>query len=726
MQETKIQRKDLNDEMVMIPNWDVFLSLPVHKKGYSGVAIFTRKSSCCPIRAEEGITGVLTSPTQSVKYRDLPPSEQIGGYPRPGQLLGTYDDATLDSEGRCVIVEFPAFVLLGVYSPAMRDETRVNFRTDFFHAIDVRVRNLVAEGKQVILTGDLNVTPAIIDSGPHREAMLKGEVTMDDFLDSQCRRIFNQLVDGGKFRGARDEGRDAPLLWDLCRYFNPEREGMYTCWDTRTNARPANFGSRIDFILCTDGLRDWVRHANIMEHLLGSDHCPVYADFNKILPSRVTRFSQLPEHAQSDTVGNSYMLDFMNPAGVYAQGTRLRDWAASDLLPQSAQMMPEFRGRQSIRNMFMRLRAVNPTGESKSVDAASSETPPTATSSQSSLPLSSTHDSPVKSSVSNSSKTMRRLPPVPQPVVLVQAAESAQREAMMWLESPSPLSLSGTGGEDGLPKASQDYMLSAPESADTRFPSPAKRREPSVPSTTSTSLMPPTKKSKASGPSRKPAAKPSLGKPAASTPSTATASKKTKDGLAQSSLRGFFHPKPSPAPPPPPPPSQTTTTSSSSSSSGNIAPAHASRGARGPDESGAGVTPSLAHHTSRGLPDAQPGSGTAGAPPPPIDAVSPRPATKTSGRGAGDNDGGVDGDGSVYDPIEVKESWTTLLTAKLPPLCEHEERCIMLQTKKPGINRGRMFYICPRPLGPSGEKEKGTEWRCSKFVWKSDWDGQKI
>lgn len=33
MQETKIQRKDLRDDMVLVPGWDAFFSLPKHKKG---------------------------------------------------------------------------------------------------------------------------------------------------------------------------------------------------------------------------------------------------------------------------------------------------------------------------------------------------------------------------------------------------------------------------------------------------------------------------------------------------------------------------------------------------------------------------------------------------------------------------------------------------------------------------------------------------------------------
>jgi hypothetical protein len=33
LQETKIQRKDLRDDMVLVPGWDVFFTFPRHKKG---------------------------------------------------------------------------------------------------------------------------------------------------------------------------------------------------------------------------------------------------------------------------------------------------------------------------------------------------------------------------------------------------------------------------------------------------------------------------------------------------------------------------------------------------------------------------------------------------------------------------------------------------------------------------------------------------------------------
>ena len=78
---------------------------------------------------------------------------------------------------------------------------------------------------------------------------------------------------------------------------------------------------------------------------------------------------------------------------------------------------------------------------------------------------------------------------------------------------------------------------------------------------------------------------------------------------------------------------------------------------------------------------------------------------------------------TVHDPIESKESWSKLFTKPVAPRCEgHNEPCITLLTKKPGMNLGRSFWMCPRPLGPSGAKEKNTQWRCQTFIWCSDWN----
>nr|QKY89077.1 DNA lyase [Calonectria hongkongensis] len=574
MQETKIQKKDLRDDMVLVPGWDVFFSLPKHKKGYSGVAIYTRNATCAPIRAEEGVTGVLTAPKSTTRFRDLPQEQQIGGYPRPGQLDGVVDEATLDSEGRCVILEFPAFVLFGVYSPANRDESRDDFRLGFLQALDVRIRNLIAEGKQVILTGDLNIIRSEVDSTNVVEMLRKEGVSVEDWMSAPARRLFNHLVFEGKVIGPRDDGREDPVLWDLCRCFHPKREGMNTCWDTKRNTRPANNGSRIDYVLCSDGIKDWFDFANIQEGLMGSDHCPVFAT--------ITDKARINDDECA-------LLGLLNPPDMFQNGKRLREWGPKDLLPLSARLIPEFDRRQSIRDMFTKKAIANQQNPSTPKYSSSQPMISESLDSHSSAVAETTHD------------------------------------AVDFTSNPAP-------------------QLISKRPAEMTDKAPAR------------SL----KRSKSS-----------------SNPADA----KNKASSGQRTLQGFFKPKA--------PASQPEKLSIATS----------------------GRPPPLPTNTSLGSANGQSSHQNSLHQPP--EAGAEAQSLK---------DTALDEAERVFDPIEAKESWSKLFGKRAVPRCEHDEPCISLTTKKPGVNCGRSFYICPRPLGPSGEKEKGSEWRCGTFIWSSDWN----
>lgn len=101
-----------------------------------------------------------------------------------------------------------------------------------------------------------------------------------------------------------------------------------------------------------------------------------------------------------------------------------------------------------------------------------------------------------------------------------------------------------------------------------------------------------------------------------------------------------------------------------------------------------------------------------------IDITSP-----PEGSPSNSNKATPQGKDRIYDEVESKKSWCKLFTKPAAPMCEsHSEPCISFQTKKSGMNCGRSFWMCPRPLGPSGDKEKNTEWRCTTFIWCSDWD----
>jgi AP endonuclease-2 len=567
------------------------------------VAIYTRNSVCAPIRAEEGITGVLTPPNSSTSFWDLPKDQQIGGYPTPMQLAECpLDIATLDSEGRCVILEFPAFVLIGVYCPANRDESRDDFRISFLNALDARVRNLVSAGKRVFLTGDLNIIREEMDTAKAEEQLKKHGMTGQQYVSTPARRMLNQLLVGGKVFGERDEGREKPLMWDICRSFHPDRKGMFTCWEQKINARPGNFGSRIDYVLCSTDWKDWFCESNIQEGLMGSDHCPVYA----VLKNKV--------EIDDEEVD---IRDIMS-AGMFKQGVRQREWSTKDLLPMSAKLIPEFDRRRSIRDMFVKKPSLK-TGESSS------------------------SQSPMEAS-----------------------EEGNQSE---------PVGISRS--EITTPTESQATMVSsttvaALQSESAPMASPAK---PSMKRTAeaSASAVRPLKKSKSAAGSK------------------TSMSAKGQPGKGQSSLMGFFKPKV---------PQSDGTAENQSTSITAV--------------DGESDTTSIAPSDDS---------------PTPAQSVSDLPSmTMTS-----DNEHFSSSTAfnpaeqkSVVDPIVAKEGWSKLLGKRTAPRCEHDEPCISLVTKKPGVNMGRSFYMCPRPIGPSGQKEKNSQWRCGTFIWSSDWTGDGI
>ncbi|KAJ5738333.1 hypothetical protein N7493_001488 [Penicillium malachiteum] len=592
IQETKIQRKDLRDDMVLVPGWDCYFSLPKLKKGYSGLVIYTRNSTCTPIRAEEGITGILCPPNSSVSFRDMPEELQIGGYPTTTQLSESFgsfgkseaddedahditsdervDAATLDSEGRCVVLEFPGFVLIGTYCPAYRDESRNTFRVDFLNALNVRVRNLVSLGKRVFVTGDINISKSPIDSAPALESIRKSATTAEEFLSSPPRKLFNALVTDGTVVGDGDGSRGRPVLHDICRSFHPDRAGMYTCWDTRLNTRPGNYGSRIDYVLCTLDMRQWFVDSNIQEGLMGSDHCPVYAVFKE----QVLHGGEMV-----------HILDLVNPPGVFKGGVRQREYLSQDILPTSGRLLPEFDldKRRSIKDM---------------IPAAAASTERTAT-------------------------------------------ETAACQ-------------NHTGG--------QSFV-----SVDTATPRPLSGKRPLPPPSTSA------KRSK----------------------STATISTASLTG--QKTLEGFFKPR-------------TTSVAGSSAPSKNASLRSIGHSLETTTTTSSNYTP----HPQVAASISSYATNQVGL----DDSATPR-GTLLTGLSASTSNNDILGDA-----LNSREDWSKLFTRKPVPRCDsHQEPCISLTTKKPGVNCGRAFWICPRPLGPSGEKEKGTQWRCPTFIWASDWNG---
>ncbi|MDM8128143.1 exodeoxyribonuclease III, partial [Paraclostridium benzoelyticum] len=115
--------------------------------------------------------------------------------------------------------------------------------------------NRLDEVKPVIMCGDLNVAHADIDlKNPKTNRKNAG------FTDDE-RNKFTDFLNSG--------------FIDTYRYFNPDKEGVYSWWSYRFNARNNNAGWRIDYFCVSDKLKERLVSADIHTEILGSDHCPV-------------------------------------------------------------------------------------------------------------------------------------------------------------------------------------------------------------------------------------------------------------------------------------------------------------------------------------------------------------------------------------------------------------------------------------------------------------------
>lgn len=187
------------------------------KKGYSGVAVFTKKE---PV---------------SVQY---------------GMGIEKHD-----KEGRLITLEFDHFYYITAYVPNSQDKNaRLDYRMEWEEDIRRFLKEL-DEKKPVIFCGDLNVA--------HQEIDLK-----------------NPEQNHGNPGFTKEEREKMTLLLksgfiDTFRFLYPDQEEAYSWWSYRFQSRQKNAGWRIDYFLVSDSLKDQIQSASIHSNILGSDHCPV-------------------------------------------------------------------------------------------------------------------------------------------------------------------------------------------------------------------------------------------------------------------------------------------------------------------------------------------------------------------------------------------------------------------------------------------------------------------
>jgi|TARA_Y100000310_G_scaffold344730_1_gene459117 exodeoxyribonuclease-3 len=222
-QETKAEPDQLPDDVREVPGYMSFFSSSKVRKGYSGVATYTRIEP------------------KKVEY---------------GMGIKQFDD-----EGRIVTTHFKDFVLLNVYFPnGGGGPHRLKYKLDFYDSFLDHIEKLRKDGNSIVFCGDVNTAHEEIDLARPKE-----NEKNTGFLPEE-RAWIDEVVRVGYI--------------DTFRHLYPDKDGAYSYWDMKTRARDRNVGWRIDYFFISPDLQRKLKGSSIHTDVYGSDHCPVGIEFN--------------------------------------------------------------------------------------------------------------------------------------------------------------------------------------------------------------------------------------------------------------------------------------------------------------------------------------------------------------------------------------------------------------------------------------------------------------
>ncbi len=217
LQETKAMIDQIAEHLQYPLGYEGYYNSCQIKKGYSGTAVFTKT---------------------------IPKNVTFG--------IGI---DKFDCEGRIIESDFGDFVYFNIYFPkSYVDDPRMDYKLEFYDAVLERAKELMRQGRKVIISGDYNTARTEIDLfNP------KGNLKSPGFLKVE--------------RDKMEEFFDAGFV-DVYRHFVPEGDN-YTWWSNFGGARAKNRGWRIDYHLVTKDLVPFVKSVKQQPEVFGSDHCPV-------------------------------------------------------------------------------------------------------------------------------------------------------------------------------------------------------------------------------------------------------------------------------------------------------------------------------------------------------------------------------------------------------------------------------------------------------------------
>jgi len=191
------------------------------KKGYSGVAIFSR------IKPKKVIYGTKIN--------------------------------HIDFEGRVIQADYDDFSVISLYLPSGTNIDRLEYKFKFMKDFQKYIDDLKTKYPKLVICGDYNICHKEIDiHDPVRNKNVSG------FLPEE-RRWLDKFINSG--------------FIDSFRHLNLEPHN-YSWWSYRANSRSNNKGWRIDYALVTESLKKNIKNSFILNSVKHSDHCPVGIELN--------------------------------------------------------------------------------------------------------------------------------------------------------------------------------------------------------------------------------------------------------------------------------------------------------------------------------------------------------------------------------------------------------------------------------------------------------------
>ena len=221
LQEIKALESQLELELFHQAGYRYNYWFSAHKKGYSGVAILSKKEP------------------DNVVY-------------------GTEIDY-MDYEGRNIRADFNGVSVMSLYVPSGTNLARLDHKLQYMDDFQDYINQLKKKTPNLVICGDYNICHEAIDiHDPVRNKNVSGFLPVE-------REWIGNFIDSG--------------FIDSFRFFNNEPHN-YTWWSYRANSRANNKGWRLDYGMVSRPLEDKLKRSVILSEAAHSDHCPILLELD--------------------------------------------------------------------------------------------------------------------------------------------------------------------------------------------------------------------------------------------------------------------------------------------------------------------------------------------------------------------------------------------------------------------------------------------------------------